>query len=199
VSESYEHVYWQTGCCRIHSPAFLLPRERTIFRIRFHTTQPERIGGCRHPTCWENPGIISSTVDPRSGKPKYPGIPDVQLAYVEAALNRTKTDDFAGAVILAVHHPPYTFGKHVTSMVMLKEIDTICEKVGVWPHAVLSGHAHNYQRFTRSVDGRQIPYVVCGNGRTSAAPEDQRRYVPAHAHRNARFRAAGTQRHGDAR
>jgi hypothetical protein len=35
--------------------------------------------------------------------------------------------------------------------------------VGV-PDAVLSGHAHNYQRFTRTLDGRQIPYLVVGAG-----------------------------------
>ncbi len=112
----------------------------------------------------ENPGVISSTVNPKTGKPAFPGVPDVQLAYLEAALTRVKQEKFAGAVILAVHHPPYTFGKHVTSLVMLKEIDAICEKVGVWPHAVFSGHAHNYQRYTRTIGKRQIPYVVCGNG-----------------------------------
>ncbi len=112
----------------------------------------------------ENPGVISSTPDPKTGKANFPGIPDVQLAYLEAALTRVKKEKFTGAVILAVHHPPYTFGKHVTSMVMLKEIDAICAKTGVWPHAVLSGHAHNYQRFTRTIGQRQIPYVVCGNG-----------------------------------
>lgn len=113
----------------------------------------------------ENPGIISSTKDPtKPGVEHAPGVPDVQLDYLEAALTRVKTDNYKGAVILTVHHPPYTFGKHITSMVMLKEIDAICDKVGVWPHAVLSGHAHNYQRFTRTIGKRQIPYVVCGNG-----------------------------------
>ena len=112
----------------------------------------------------ENPGVISSTKNPKTGKANFPNIPDVQLNYLEAALNRVKTEKFAGAVVLAVHHPPYTFGKHTTSLVMLKEIDAICNKVGVWPHAVLSGHAHNYQRFTRTLGKRQIPYVVCGNG-----------------------------------
>jgi hypothetical protein len=28
----------------------------------------------------------------------------------------------------------------------------------------LSGHAHNYQRYTRTVDGMQIPYLVAGCG-----------------------------------
>jgi hypothetical protein len=113
----------------------------------------------------ENPGIISSTKDPtKGGAPQFPDIPDAQLDYLEVALTRVKTEKFPGAVIIAVHHPPYTFGKHVTSLVMLKEIDAICERAGVWPHAVLSGHAHNYQRFTRTIGKRQIPYVVCGNG-----------------------------------
>lgn len=47
---------------------------------------------------------------------------------------------------------------------MQAEIDAACAAAGVWPHAVLAGHAHNYQRFTRTrADGTQIPYVVCGN------------------------------------
>jgi hypothetical protein len=29
---------------------------------------------------------------------------------------------------------------------------------------VFSGHAHNYQRFTRIVNGYQIPYIVAGCG-----------------------------------
>jgi hypothetical protein len=47
---------------------------------------------------------------------------------------------------------------------MLKEIDAICDSTGVWPHAVLSGHSHNYQRYTRAIGTRQIPFVICGNG-----------------------------------
>ena len=49
---------------------------------------------------------------------------------------------------------------------MLGQIDSVCNEVGVWPHAFLSGHAHNYQRFTRTrnSDGSQVPYLVCGNG-----------------------------------
>jgi hypothetical protein len=48
---------------------------------------------------------------------------------------------------------------------MLADIDAACKKAGVWPHAVLAGHVHNYQRFTRTrSDGTEIPYVSCGNG-----------------------------------
>jgi hypothetical protein len=116
----------------------------------------------------ENPGVISSTADPATGKPKFPNLTDVQLAYLTAALTRVKKDKFPGAVLIAVHHPPYSFGTHSGSLVMLKEIDAICAVTGVWPHAVLSGHAHNYQRYTRALPvgktTRQIPYMVIGNG-----------------------------------
>jgi len=47
---------------------------------------------------------------------------------------------------------------------MLQDIDNACKASGVWPHAVFSGHSHNYQRFTRTVNGMQIPYVVAGCG-----------------------------------
>ena len=112
----------------------------------------------------EDPGVISSTKDPTSGTPQFPMLTDVQLDYLTAALTRVKTDKFTGAVMIAVHHPPYTFGKHTGSMVMLKEIDAICTATGVWPHAMLSGHSHNYQRYTRTLGSRQIPFMVIGNG-----------------------------------
>lgn len=114
----------------------------------------------------EDPGIISS----QGGT--YKNLTDVQLTFLSAALTRIKKQKFAGAVIIAVHHPPYVAmtqadvakGVHGGSPKMLAEIDAICAKTGVWPHAVLSGHAHNYQRFIRTFDGRETPFLVCGNG-----------------------------------
>jgi hypothetical protein len=61
-------------------------------------------------------------------------------------------------------------GKHGASFGALHEIDQVCAATGIWPHAVLSGHAHNYQRFTRTKDGRQTPFIVAGNGGHAVAP-----------------------------
>ena len=47
---------------------------------------------------------------------------------------------------------------------MLADIDACCTAAGVWPHAVFSGHAHNYQRYTRTLSGKQIPFIVAGCG-----------------------------------
>jgi hypothetical protein len=107
----------------------------------------------------EDPGVISD----QSGT--YPTLDQRQVAFLTAALERIKSESYAGAVIVAVHHPPFTGGsEHGGSPLMLQDIDGACTAAGVWPHAVLSGHAHNYQRYTRTVNGYQIPYVVAGCG-----------------------------------
>jgi Calcineurin-like phosphoesterase len=107
----------------------------------------------------EDPGVISSQGD--SASP----VDGRQLAFLTAALSRAKSENYGGAVIVAVHHPPYTYGtQHSGSPLLLQDLDTAATNAGYWPHAVLSGHAHNYQRFTRSVNGGQIPYIVAGSG-----------------------------------
>jgi hypothetical protein len=72
------------------------------------------------------------------------------------------------ALIVAVHHPPYSLGGHAGSAAMLAEIDAACQAAKIFPDAVLSGHAHNYQRHTRRMNfaGKplEIPFVVAGCG-----------------------------------
>ena len=47
---------------------------------------------------------------------------------------------------------------------MLKQIDQACSAAGIQPDLHLSGHAHLYERYTRTVGGKQIPYLVAGMG-----------------------------------
>ncbi len=121
----------------------------------------------------EDPGVISS----QSKQPtKWPGVPDDQLAFLTAQMQRIKQEKYAGAVIIALHHPPFIYspqaggagGHHFGNSVMRGEIDAICQAQGVYPHAFLSGHAHNYQRYTRKLSfggsGYKVPFVVAGNG-----------------------------------
>jgi hypothetical protein len=87
------------------------------------------------------------------------------LAFLQAALAQVKREKFCGAVIVAVHHPPFTGGAiHGGSPLMLQDIDGACQAAGMWPHAVFAGHSHNYQRYTRTVNGLQIPFLVAGCG-----------------------------------
>jgi hypothetical protein len=107
----------------------------------------------------EDPGVISS-----QGNAASP-VSDIQLDFLTAALSRAKSESYAGAVIIAVHHPPFTYGSvHSGSPLMSQDIDNCATTAGFWPHAVLSGHAHNYQRFTRINGATQIPYIIGGCG-----------------------------------
>ena len=107
----------------------------------------------------EDPGVISG----ENGENTV--LDDRQIDFLTAALQRVKSDQFTGAVIIAVHHPPFTGGsEHGGSPAMLQDIDNACTAAGVWPHAVFSGHSHNYQRFTRTVNNLQIPFLVAGCG-----------------------------------
>ena len=110
----------------------------------------------------EDPGVISA----QTGTANSNTILDSrQVDFLTAALTRIKAENFTGAVIIAVHHPPFTGGTdHGGSPLMLADIDSACTAAGVWPHAVFSGHAHNYQRYTRTVNGKQIPFIVAGCG-----------------------------------
>jgi hypothetical protein len=110
----------------------------------------------------EGPGVIST----QGGK--YPALAgDHQLDFLTNELQRLAPARKAGerAVIIACHHPPVSVdAKHGGTTGLGDDIDNAARAAGFWPDAVLSGHAHLYQRYTRNVDGRQIPYVVAGSG-----------------------------------
>ena len=115
----------------------------------------------------EGPGVISS----QGGV--YPSMTDDQLHFLDAELQRLAPARKAGerAVIIACHHPPVSVdAKHGGATGLADDIDAASRAAGFWPDAVLSGHAHLYQRFTRRVDGREIPYVVAGSGGFAATP-----------------------------
>lgn len=90
-----------------------------------------------------------------------------QLAAALAARKADIQNKNPEALILAVHHPPFTGASdHFPSASMLQQIDACCQQAGIWPDLVVSGHAHLYEHYTRTMkaDGRQIPYLVAGNG-----------------------------------
>jgi Calcineurin-like phosphoesterase len=91
-----------------------------------------------------------------------------QLQFLTAQLQAAVTERSQGdrrAIILAVHHPPFTGSvSQFPSPAMLKDIDTACTQAAIMPDLVLSGHAHLYERYSRTVGGRQIPYIVAGMG-----------------------------------
>ncbi len=91
-----------------------------------------------------------------------------QLTFLEQQLANALSERSQGdvrALIIAVHHPPFTgSSQHTPNPVMLTDIDNACTQAGILPDMVLSGHAHLYERYTRVVQNHQIPFVVAGMG-----------------------------------
>jgi hypothetical protein len=104
--------------------------------------------------CLENPGFLEGDG----------GRDTSQLEWLETTLKSIASNKAKKSLIVASHHPPYSAAGHSGSTEMSQSIDGVCQKTGIWPDAFLSGHAHNYQRYTRRVAGKQIPYLVAGTG-----------------------------------
>jgi predicted phosphodiesterase len=68
------------------------------------------------------------------------------------------------ALLLAVHHPIYSLGSHGPTVRVAEALESAFTTSGRYPDVILSGHEHNYQRFTRKLNGREIPYLVIGAG-----------------------------------
>jgi len=85
-----------------------------------------------------------------------------QQTYLEAQLNAA---DKSKKLLITVHHPPYSLdAAHGGTPDILNALDRAAAATGRTPDAILSGHVHNYQRFSRAMGGREIPYVVAGAG-----------------------------------
>lgn len=94
-----------------------------------------------------------------------------QIQWLEKTMKQLKADKDAGddrAIVIATHHPPFSSGGHSGSPLMLQQIDNACKLAGILPHAMLAGHSHNYQRYTREVQlgalRGEVPCIVAGCG-----------------------------------
>jgi hypothetical protein len=121
----------------------------------------------------EGPGVFTD----ENGA--YPALErDKQYGWLVDELKRLAPQRAAGerAVILACHHPPVSADlTHGGTTGLANDLDRAFAAANFWPDAVLSGHAHIYQRFSRSVNDRQIPYIVSGSGGHDArVPEGEK-------------------------
>ena len=155
------------------------------FRANFCTSQPTRSadsqGALR--TTMDQPGVYFTLNAPfvkliglysnvsegaTEGVISGPKVGNAQLDFLRQQLAAAKAERKAGdarALVIATHHPPFTGSpSHVPSPTMLQQIDQACQAAGIQPDLHLSGHAHLYERYTRTLGGKQIPYVVAGTG-----------------------------------
>jgi hypothetical protein len=116
----------------------------------------------------KGPGVIS-TPDP-AGPASAVG--QEQKNFLVREVKRLATARAAGkfkAFILALHHPPYK-GSDTSVKGLCNDLDDAFTQGGLWPDLVLCGHEHDYARYTRSINGRQIPYLVAGCGGYNLTP-----------------------------
>jgi hypothetical protein len=89
---------------------------------------------------------------------------DQQQWFIKELIASNKERD-AKALIVTLHHPPYSMDTHHgASTAMQQSLDDAFIKADVYPDIIFSGHVHNYQRFTRKIANREIPYIVAGSG-----------------------------------
>jgi hypothetical protein len=86
----------------------------------------------------------------------------VQTSWLASELAAAPTDR---PLIVAIHHPPYSVdAMHGGSKLIGDALDAAFAASDRTPDLVLNGHVHNYQRFTRTLNGKSLPYIVIGNG-----------------------------------
>lgn len=98
-----------------------------------------------------------------SNCPEGGQISDTQRSWFVAELQAAASDL---PVILAVHHPIYSaYGPHPGSTRLKDFLENCCESAGRSPDVVLTGHVHNYQRFSAPFLTKQdVPFIVAGAG-----------------------------------
>jgi acid phosphatase type 7 len=69
------------------------------------------------------------------------------------------------ALILALHHPIYSaYGHHQGSQYLKSIVEEACKDAGRVPDLILTGHVHDYQRFTGDINGKAVTTIVAGAG-----------------------------------
>jgi predicted phosphodiesterase len=98
--------------------------------------------------------------------PKYGMISEEQRNWFYEELKTAQLQRPEKAIIVCVHHAPYSAdSNHSSSPVMIEFLEEAFKQTGVRPDIVFSGHVHNYQRFSRHyADGSFVPFIVAGAG-----------------------------------
>lgn len=129
--------------------------------------QPEARDATRpamtQPNCyWTLTTPLATIVGLYTNCPEHGVVADDQVAWFRGELTAAAADK---ALIIALHHPPYSAdAHHGASAAMRQLLQDAFTATNRWPELVLSGHVHNYQRFSVTWDGHPLAFVVAGAG-----------------------------------
>ena len=112
---------------------------------------------------WTLTSEFATIVGMYTNVPEHGSIDSVQQQWLTNEF-ATAPDD--RALILALHHPIYSFDDHHSgSSRMADVLENAIRDTGRVPNMVLSGHVHDYQRIEQTiVEGEPTPFIVTGNG-----------------------------------
>ena len=98
-----------------------------------------------------------------SNCPEGGQIAPAQVSWLQSELSAAPKGK---AIILAVHHPIYSaYGSKPGSQHLKSVLETACAAASRAPHIVLTGHVHDYQRFSAPLlDKKDVPFIVAGAG-----------------------------------
>jgi acid phosphatase type 7 len=131
------------------------------------TVQPDARDAPRpamtQPNCyWTLEAPLVTIVGLYTNCPEHGVVEQEQTEWFTAELSDAATDK---ALIVALHHPPYSADSHHGASPAMRELLTRAfGDSGRTPDLVLTGHVHNYQRFSVPHGGRSLAYVVAGAG-----------------------------------
>lgn len=111
---------------------------------------------------WTLNSPLATVIGLYTNVPEGGRLDDDQITWLGQELAHAPNDR---ALLVTMHHPIYSGDDHHGgSAYMGAVLDEAMAQSQRTPDAVLAGHVHNYQRFTRQVNGRAVPYIVAGAG-----------------------------------
>jgi hypothetical protein len=115
------------------------------------------------PNCyWTLTAPLVTIVGLYTNCPEHGVVQQDQVDWFHAELTAA---DPSKALIVALHHPPYSAdAHHGASQPMRQLLTDAFTATGRTPDVVLTGHVHNYQRFTVPTAAKTLTYIVAGAG-----------------------------------
>jgi acid phosphatase type 7 len=111
---------------------------------------------------WTLETPLATFVGMYSNCPEGGQLSQTQMGWFQSELENAPADQ---ALIVAVHHPIYSaYGPKPGSQPLYDFLNTACTIAKRTPDLVLTGHVHNYQRFTGTLAGKDVPFIVAGAG-----------------------------------
>ena len=109
---------------------------------------------------------LANVIGLYSNVPRFGTITSIQREWFIEELKSNAKKRNEKALILCLHHSAYSADiNHGSSLAMQLFLRSAFEEAGVLPDLVLSGHVHNYQRFSKKYScGKIVPFVVAGAG-----------------------------------